>query len=77
MEPPKCNQPYQNDRIITVIRNLYFTGGPNSFSSRFSDTFPFDDGPSGVIARKVPIPMVALVATAVRSFIPSHVISSC
>jgi hypothetical protein len=60
-------QPYRNDRIIRVIRDLYFMGGLTSFAKRFEPLFPTHLGLNGVVTCEVPIPMVALVATAVRS----------
>jgi len=59
------SQPYRNDRIITVIRDLYFTGYPTSFAAKYEDHFPLHRGDDGRPCREVPIPMVALVATAV------------
>ncbi|KAH9012666.1 hypothetical protein EDB83DRAFT_2529826 [Lactarius deliciosus] len=56
--------PYRNARIITVIRDLYFTGGSTSFVSRFHHLFTSHRGEDGVEHREVPMPMVALVATA-------------
>ena len=59
--------PYRNDQIFSVIYNLYFTGwnvsGP--FSRHFQGWFPVHEGIDGVVRREVPIPMLALVATAV------------
>ena len=52
-------------RIINVIRDLYFTGGNRSFANRFRTEFPVHQGSDGMVLREVPIPMVALVATAV------------
>ncbi|KAF8259217.1 hypothetical protein EI94DRAFT_1813701 [Lactarius quietus] len=60
----KCSLPYRNERIIAVIRELYFTGGTMSFASRFGHMFPVHFGNNGSPSREVPIPMVALVATA-------------
>ncbi|KAF8269869.1 hypothetical protein EI94DRAFT_1699179 [Lactarius quietus] len=60
----KCSLPYRNERIIAVIRELYFTGGTTSFASRFGHMFPVHFGNNGSPSRGVPIPMVALVATA-------------
>lgn len=57
--------PYQNDCIIKVIQDLYFTGGSMSFASQFDHLFPKHHGDDGKIRCEVPIPMVALVATAV------------
>jgi hypothetical protein len=62
----KRSQPYRNERIITVIRDLYFTGYPMSFAVKYEDRFPLHRGDDGTASREVPIPMVALVATAVR-----------
>ena len=60
------SRPYRNDRIISAIRELYFTGGHTSFASRYSYLFPRCDRCDTVARLEVPIPMVALVATAVR-----------
>jgi hypothetical protein len=57
--------PYQNDWIIRIIRDLYFTGGTTSFANQFRDLFPIHRGDNGQVSCEVPIPMVALVATAV------------
>ena len=64
---PRHRLAYRNDRIFTVIRDLYFTSGiaSGAFSRRFQGWFPIHQGIDGVIRREVPIPMVALVATAV------------
>ena len=59
------SRPYRNKRIISAIRDLYFTGGSNTFARRFVYLFPTCEGGKGEISREVPIPMVALVATAV------------
>jgi hypothetical protein len=61
-------QPYRNDRIITVIRDMFFAGGATSFARRFRYLFPTYEGPCGEQTYEVPITMVALVGTAVRSF---------
>jgi len=58
-------QPYRNDRIITVIWDLYFTGGSSSLAAKYDHLFPIHEGDDGRPSREVPIPMVALVATAV------------
>lgn len=63
------SQPYRNARIISVIRDLYFAGGPTSFAKRFERLFPTFEGRDGVMVRMVPVPMVALVATAVSDSI--------
>jgi hypothetical protein len=62
-------QPYQNDQIISVIQELYFTGGSGSFASCFDGWFPTYQGPNGDTHQEVPIPMLALVATAVWTFL--------
>jgi len=59
-------RPYRNDRIITAMRELYFTGGSNSFAMRFDGLFTRQNANSPV-TREVPIPMVSLVATAVSN----------
>lgn len=56
--------PYRNERIITVIRDLYFTGS-TSYATKFGHLFPTYQGDDGEVSREVPIPMVSLVATAV------------
>ncbi|KAH9174429.1 hypothetical protein EDB89DRAFT_2149430 [Lactarius sanguifluus] len=61
---PRRTRPYRNDRIISIIRDLYFTGGSSSLATRFEDQFPTHQGPDGDINQEVPISMVALVATA-------------
>lgn len=68
------SRPYRNDRIISVIRSLYFMGGVKSFASRFASRFPLHPGANGVLVREVPIAMVALVSTAVRQ---SHYVKYC
>ncbi|KAF8264343.1 hypothetical protein EI94DRAFT_1805985 [Lactarius quietus] len=60
----KCSLPYRNERIITVIQDLYFTGGSMSFASQFGHLFPVHFGDNGRPSCEVPVPMVALVATA-------------
>ncbi|KAF8261448.1 hypothetical protein EI94DRAFT_1705512 [Lactarius quietus] len=59
-----CSRPYRNDRIITVIRDMFFTGGAKSFAKHFYYLFPTHNGRGGEMVLEVPIPMVALVATA-------------
>lgn len=58
-------------RIISVIRELYFTGGKSSFAHRFRTEFPVheseESAEDGNVTREMPIPMVALVATAVSA----------
>ncbi|KAF8264431.1 hypothetical protein EI94DRAFT_1703253 [Lactarius quietus] len=60
-----CSRPYRNDHIITVIRDMFFTGGAKSFAKHFYYLFPTHNGRGGEMVLEVPIPMVALVATAV------------
>ena len=50
-----------------MIRDLYFTGGANSFVNCFGNRFPTFKRDDGEVVRKVPVPMVALVATAVSA----------
>ena len=57
--------PYRNKRIILALQELYFTGGDTSFAARFGHLFPVHQDCSNVLMREVPVPMVALVATAV------------
>ena len=64
---PKRSKPYQNDRIITVIRDLFFTGGTSSYAHRFGPLFPTFEGSNGVSVRKMPEAMLGLVATGVRA----------
>ena len=63
----KRSQPYRNERIIRVIRDMYFTGGVSSFARRFNNLFPCYCDRQGVMKPEVPDQMVALVATAVSS----------
>ena len=65
-------KPYQNVQIIAAIRSLFFGASINSFANGFHHIFPLYTGPDGVMSHKVPIPMVALVATAVSLLIPAH-----
>ena len=62
------NKPYRNIHIITVIWELFFSGGTTSFAHRYHPRFPTFQDSNGDVVLEVPIPMVALVATAV-SFI--------
>jgi len=57
-------RPYRNDRIITVLRDLIFSGGASSFATRYESRFPRRNEGSSVLF-EVPIAMVALVATGV------------
>lgn len=58
-----CTCPYCNDRIITVIHNMSFIRGTNSFSTCFANIFR-QCGISPV-HHEIPLPLVCLVATAV------------
>ncbi|KAH9060267.1 hypothetical protein EDB87DRAFT_1616839, partial [Lactarius vividus] len=62
-------RPYQNDQIVTVIQELYFTGGNTCFAARFSHFFANTERGDGENQHEVPIPMVALVATALYATI--------
>ncbi|KAI9442878.1 hypothetical protein BJY52DRAFT_1229059 [Lactarius psammicola] len=63
--PVRHLQPYRNKWIIHVIRDLYFTEGNSSFSTRFSHLFPGSYSNMGyVMEYEVPVPMVTLVAMA-------------
>ena len=57
-------KPYRNGAIISAIGNLYFNG-PTMFASQFRQLFPTFNSLDGEKI-EVPIPMVALVGTAVR-----------
>ncbi|KAN0129043.1 hypothetical protein V8E53_013193 [Lactarius tabidus] len=57
-------RPYRNDRIINVIRDMFFAGGAASFARRFRYLFPTYEARHGEETLEVPIVMVALVATA-------------
>lgn len=54
-------KPYHNDRIISALGALFFSGGHLSFVSQDDHLFPHLDGTDS----EVPEPMLALVATAV------------
>jgi hypothetical protein len=41
-------KPYWNERIITVIRNLFFTGGTSAYAHWFDSKFPRFRAPEGV-----------------------------
>ena len=63
----KRSQPYRNQRIINVIRSLYFSGGASSFAKRYNYMFARYRDDEGFMKPMVPDAMVALVATGVRS----------
>ena len=58
--------PYRNDRIINVIRELFFigVGGRPSFAVCFASHFHVSREEGGEMS-EIPISMLALVATAV------------
>ena len=62
--------PYRNQRIINVIQDLYFSGGHMSFAARFGTIFPSCEHCDNQTRYEVPIPMVALVSTAVCFYFP-------
>ena len=57
--------PFRNERITTIIGELYFQGGASSFAAWFSHLFPRYEGVDGITRHEVPKPMVAFVGTAV------------
>ncbi len=58
------------------MHDLYFTGGTSSFAHHFKRQFPTHESSNGELLREVPIPMVALVATAVSVVILGNQIST-
>ena len=64
---PRRTKLYRNDRILTVIRNLYFAGGASSCARHFNSKFPRYRHLDGVLVRGLPKAMVGLVATVVRT----------
>ena len=64
-----CTWPYQNNRIINVIQDMFFARGATSFAWQFRFLFPTFEGHNGDEKMEVPIAMVALVATAVTMFL--------
>src|SRR6267154_469252 len=64
---PAHTKLYRNNRIVTVIRNMFFVGGSLAYAHQYNHRFPKFTGSNGVEVREVPVPMVALVATAVSS----------
>ncbi|KAH9043552.1 hypothetical protein EDB83DRAFT_2318036 [Lactarius deliciosus] len=57
-------KPYRNMRIIDAVCNSFFSGGNSSFATRFKYLFPSSETHDLVTVYEVPIPMLALVATA-------------
>ncbi|KAH9173495.1 hypothetical protein EDB89DRAFT_699441 [Lactarius sanguifluus] len=60
---PHLSRPYRSSIIISVIRDLYFSGN-KPFVTRHQDQFPFRQGTEGDVIWEVPKAMVGLVATA-------------
>jgi hypothetical protein len=58
-------RPYRNDRIITILQDMYFSGGTKSFAARFEQMFKRFKEHDGTTSLEVPVPMLALVAMAV------------
>ena len=58
-------RPYRNPAIIGVIRELYFSGGPGSFSAHHLSWFARFEEYDGTVRLEVPSAVVALVSTAV------------
>ena len=61
---PLRSHPYHSPIIISVIRDLYFTGCA-SFVTRHQSLFPSHWASDGTVSWEVPKSMVALVSTAV------------
>ena len=58
-------KPYWNDRILTVLCDIYFSGGTSSYARGFDAMFPSNEGPDGVKVCRMPEAMLGLVATGV------------
>lgn len=58
-------RPYRNDRIITILQDMYFSGGTKSFAAWFEQMFKRFKEHDGTTSLEVPVPMLALVAMAV------------
>ncbi len=66
------SKPYRNPHIVKVIQEVFFTE-VDAFAMHFDHLFLTYLGPNGEMRCKLPIPMVALVATAVScSIIYKH-----
>jgi hypothetical protein len=63
------SRPYRNDRIIAVIRDMYFSGGAMSFAQKFQYLFPMYECREGEKRYEVPALMVALFTTVVSQHI--------
>lgn len=66
--------PYQHPIFGDVLHDLLFTGGASSFVARHLQDFQFrvDSDPEDVIRYAMPAPVIALVASAVSSYVLSH-----
>lgn len=62
-------QPYQNDQIITVIQDMFFTRVAMSFAQCFQYLFPTYEAHIGQENYEIPIAIVVLVATGVSNFL--------
>jgi hypothetical protein len=58
------SKPYRNPRIVKVIQEVFFSG-VDAFATHFDHLFLTHLGPDGEMRRELPVPMVALMATAV------------
>jgi hypothetical protein len=63
------SRPYRNDRIISVIQDLYFAGGSSSFATRYDLLFTHHSPDGNSVHREVPYIMVSLVSTAVGYYL--------
>ncbi|KAH9011015.1 hypothetical protein EDB84DRAFT_1445388 [Lactarius hengduanensis] len=57
-------KPYRNMWIVDAVRTSFFSGGNLSFATRYKYLFPSSETHDLVTVYEVPIPMLALVATA-------------
>ncbi|KAH9013213.1 hypothetical protein EDB85DRAFT_2158401 [Lactarius pseudohatsudake] len=57
-------KPYRNMWIVDAVRTSFFSGGNSSFATRYKYLFPSSETHDLVTVYEVPIPMLALVATA-------------
>lgn len=75
---PNRSRPYRHSHIITVIRDLCFTGGINSLAHRYRSRFPSFQTDEQVVY-EVPSAMVALVATAVSAnlYLVAFILTQC
>ncbi len=59
-----CSKLYWNPRIVKVIQEVFFTG-VDAFATHFNHLFLTHLGPDRKMRHELPVPMVALVATAI------------